>query len=217
MTQLIAEELILLIYGTDGTARRKGMRLDLAIGGALLLQLVQDGHLELVDKKIEATGKPDRPAHPELAAALAIAEVKPRSPGALLTKLTRKTRRRLLDGLVASRVLATQPRAPFGKRYPLADPAPRDRALRRLRVAVIDGGQPDQRTATLISMIQAAGLASRIFPDDDQKAVKARLAQLAEADPESEPVRKAIQAAIMSQIVGIVIQVVIMVVSSSGD
>jgi len=39
MALLIAEELLLVAYREDGTAHGKGSELDLALGGALLVEL----------------------------------------------------------------------------------------------------------------------------------------------------------------------------------
>jgi hypothetical protein len=199
MTQLIAEQLLLLAYRPDGTSRGKGTELDMALGGALLTELALEGYVELIGNRLAAIPDRGRPVHPELAVAFDAAAAKPRAPKGLVPKLAKGTRRRLLAGLVAAGVLTEQPRRVFGvfpgRRFPLADPVPRDEALHRLRTAVIDGQQPDQRTAALASLIQAARLGARIFPDDDRRAVKARLAELAEGDWAATAVRKAIQAA----------------------
>ncbi|WP_037066294.1 GOLPH3/VPS74 family protein [Pseudonocardia acaciae] len=199
MTQLIAEQLLLLAYRPDGTAHGKGTELDMALGGALLTELALDGYLEVEEKEIAAAGGGSTPGNPVLAGALEEIAVKPRRPKACVSRLSKGARRRLLAGLVESGVLTEESRRVLGvfpgKRFPVADPGPREQALGRLRAAVVDGAEPDQRTAALAGLIQAAGLGRRVFPDDDQRAVKARLKELAEGDWAAEAVRKAIRAA----------------------
>lgn len=199
MTQLIAEQLLLLAYRPDGTARGKGTELDMGLGGALLAELAVDGHVEVGEKEVRVNRGRSRPEHPVLAAALAEIEVKALRPRACVLKLARGARREVLAALVGRGVLTEESRRVFGvfpgRRFPVADPAPREEALGRLRAAVIEGAEPDQRTAALAGLVQAAGLARRVFPDDDQRAVKARLKEIAEGDRAAEAVRRAIRAA----------------------
>lgn len=200
MTQLIAEELLLLVYRPDGTAYGKTIELDKALGGALLLELALDGRVDLVDKRLRPAGNAaQRPAHPELEKALALVEAKPRRPRQLVDKLSAGVRRRLSLGLVEAGVLTDESGRVLGifpwRRYPVSDPAPREDALRRLRTVVIEGAGPDPRTAALATLIMASGFAKRIFPGEDQRAVKARLKELAKGDWAGEAVRKAVQAA----------------------
>lgn len=218
MAQLIAEDLVLLIYRPDGTARGKGTKLDLALAGALLTELALQGHIELADKRLRSIDGVDRPEHPELAAALAHIAAKPRTPEAILPKLAKRLRPRLLTGLVTAGVLAREPRRVAGvipsARFPLIDAGPRDEVRRRLDIAVIQGGEASQRTAALASLIHTAGLASKIFPDNDKRAVRARLGELADGDWGSEALRKAIRAAIVSQAIAIAISTTISTIAN---
>jgi Golgi phosphoprotein 3 (GPP34) len=199
MAQLIAEQLLLLAYRPDGTARGKGMELDMALGGALLTELALGGYVEVDDARVTAHGGRSCPEHPALAAALAEIEATPRRAKACVAKLAKGARRRLLAALVERGVLRAEARRVLGvfpgRRFPVADPKPREEALARLRASVVDGAEPDERTAALAGLIQAAGLARRVFPDDDQRAVKARLREIAEGDWAAEAVRKAVRAA----------------------
>lgn len=200
MTQLIAEELLLLVYRLDGTAHGKTMELDKALGGALLMELALDGRIHLVGKCLwPAMDAGRRPCHPELGKALALVAERPRPPKQLVDKLSAGVRRRLSMELVEAGVLTDGFSWVLGifprQRYPVADPGPRKDAMRRLRAAVIEGADPDPRTAALATLILAAGLTRRIFPGEDQRAVKARLRELSEGDWAAEAVRKAVQAA----------------------
>jgi Golgi phosphoprotein 3 GPP34 len=199
MALLIAEELLLVAYREDGTAHGKGSELDAALGGALLVELALAGNVELTERDVVAAGQPPVPTHPELAAALTAIASKPRRPKSWVQRLAKGARRRLLDGLVERGVLAEEQYRRLGvfaaHRYPATDPAPRLEIEGRLRAAVVDGGQPDERTAALASMIAAAGLERRVFPQDDRKLVKRRLKEIAEGDAVADAVRKTIRAA----------------------
>jgi hypothetical protein len=199
MALLIAEELLLVAYREDGTAHGKGSELDLALGGALLVELALAGNVELTDSDVVASGQRPVPTEPELAAALTAIATKPRRPKAWVQRLAKGVRRRLLDDLVAGGVLTEREYRRLGvfaaRAYPVADPAPRQEIAGRLRAAVIDGELPDERTAALASMIAAAGLERRVFPEDDRKLVKRRLKEIAEGDVVAAAVRRTIQAA----------------------
>ena len=199
MALLIAEELLLVAYREDGTAHGKGSELDLALGGALLVELALAGNVELTDSDVVASGQRPVPTEPELAAALTAIATKPRRPKAWVQRLAKGVRRRLLDDLVARGVLTEREYRRLGvfaaRAYPAADPAPRQEIEGRLRAAVVDGELPDERTAALASMIAAAGLERRVFPEDDRKLVKRRLKEIAEGDVVAAAVRRTIQAA----------------------
>lgn len=219
MALMIAEELLLLVHRPDGTARGKGARMDLALAGGLLTELALDGHIELADKRLRAIDGVGRPEHAELATALAHIAAKPRPPEAVLPKLAKRLRQRLLTGLVTTGVLAEDPRRlgvlPTG-RYPLIYPGPRDEVRHRLDSAVIDGNEPDERTSALASLIHSAGLQSRVYPDSDKKVIKARLGELTEGNWDSEALHKAIQAAIVSQIVAIAVSATISTIANNN-
>jgi hypothetical protein len=199
MALLIAEELLLVAYREDGTAHGKGSELDIALGGALLVELALAGNVELTDKDVIAAGQLPVPTEPELAAALTAIATKPRRPKSWVQRLAKGARRRLLDDLVARGVLAEEEYRRLGvfaaRRYPATDPAAREEIEGRLRAAVVDGELPDERTAALASMIAAAGLERRVFPDDDRKLVKRRLKEIADGDAVAEAVRRTIRAA----------------------
>jgi hypothetical protein len=199
MALMIAEELLLLAYREDGTAHGKGTELDVALGGALLVELALAGNVELTDTDVVASGQRPVPSQSELAAALTAIASKPRRPRSWVQRLAKGARRRLLDDLVARGVLTEQEYRRLGvfpaRRYPAADPAPREEIEGRLRAAVVDGEQPDERTAALASMIAAAGLERRVFPQDDRKLVKRRLKEIAEGDAVAAAVRRTIRAA----------------------
>ena len=193
---LIAEELLLVASAPDGTGLGRSMELDCALGGALLIELVLDGHAELDGKVIRARAAP--PAQRRLVEARDIVAARARRPKALVTRLRRGVRQRLLADLVGSGVLADEPYRWLGliplHRYPVIDARSRDEVLDRLRAAVLDGQRPSQRTAALAGMISAAKLEKRVFPDGNRREVRRRLREIAEGDWAAKAVRDAIAA-----------------------
>jgi hypothetical protein len=196
MELLLAEELLLVAYTPEGTARGQGAELDCALGGALLLELVLDGHLELDGKLVRATGKV--PTRPMLRAAYDQVAGKPRRPQAWVTRLSKDTRKRLLHRMVEIGVLEDVTYKTLGvftrHRFPVRNVAARDAVLARLRDVVLDGSEPDERTAGLVTVIGAAKLERRIFPDADRRAVQRRMKEIADAPWAARAVRKAIEA-----------------------
>ena len=199
MPLLISEELVLLALRPDGSLAGQDLHLKHALGGALLTELVLDGHAELEGNVVvPAEGHP-RPTHPVLAQALdEVATRRRHRPKAWVSRLARSARRDLLAGLVEAGILTEERHRVLGilprSRHPLAEPAARDEPLGRLRAAVLDGATPEPRTAALAGMVSAAGLDRAVFPDADRRAVRRRLKEIAEGDWAAKAVRQAIAA-----------------------
>jgi hypothetical protein len=130
--------------------------------------------------------------------ALASIAAKPRRPDKVVRELAKgapeRTRARLTERGVLTR---KRRRQLFGstEKYTLADADATEEPLNRLRAAVIDRGAPDERTAALAGLVHAAKLTSRVFPRDDRRAVKRRLAEIADGDWSAAAVRRVIAAA----------------------
>ncbi|WP_448699200.1 GOLPH3/VPS74 family protein [Streptomyces avidinii] len=79
------------------------------------------------------------------------------------------------------------------RRYPEADGTV-ERALReRLRGVVLDGAEPDERTAGLIALIHSAKLHRLAFPARQPDGLTARTAEIAAGQWAAESVRLAIR------------------------
>lgn len=78
------------------------------------------------------------------------------------------------------------------RRYPEAEATAETGLRSRLADVVLNGHQPDARTAALISILHAAKLWGKGFPDSDRRTVKTRMAEISEGQPVSPSVRKAI-------------------------
>lgn len=195
----LTDELLLLGYDdTRGKPVLGTYRLDLALAGAVLLDLTLAGRID-VDGKHVAVRDPAPTDDPVADAALArIAADKPRTPQAWVERLQKGLRDRVLDRLVAQgavervedRVLGFIPRT----RYPAGDPRPEADARARLDGAIRHGVRPDARTAALASLVLAAGLTRTVVPDMPERDAKRRLRELTAGDWAGPAVRKAIDA-----------------------
>jgi Golgi phosphoprotein 3 GPP34 len=198
MPLLIAEEVLLLAHRADGKCTVGRIELDSALGGALLVELALAGLVDVTDKRVAARDG-SAPVEPALAEALARIAERPRRPKVLVRRLARKAKGQLLDGLVARGVLAQERNRVLGvlpgRRYPLVETAVREDIERRLRAAVLEGQRPDQRTAALASIVHAAKMGRRVFPDGNRAAVKRRLEVLSEGEWAADAVRAAIRSA----------------------
>lgn len=86
--------------------------------------------------------------------------------------------------------------------YPELDPEPERRFIERLRTAIFEDGEADERTAALVSLADAADLLRPVYGRKELRARKKRIAALAETDAAAgavgatiEAVRRAITAA----------------------
>jgi hypothetical protein len=169
------------------------------LGGALLVELVLDGNVTLDGADVAAVGNAPAPAAPALAEALALVAAKPGRPKACVQRLAKGAADRARAGLLARGVLVEARGRLLGvfpvRRYETVEPALGEAVLARLRASVVDGARPDERTAALVSLLHAARLGGQVFPDADRRAVRRRLAEIAEGDWAAEAVRKAIRAA----------------------
>ncbi len=195
---LIAEELLLVTVGPNGKGPARGTEVDCALGGALLVELVLDGQVELDGKVVRRSQTPVPPSAPMLREAADGIAGRPRRPKAVVSRLRKGARRRVLAGLVSSGALADERYRWLGlitrRRYPVADAHTRDEVMGRLREAVLDGQPPSPRTAALASMVSAGKLERRVFPDADRRQVRRRLREIAEGEWAAKAVRDAIAA-----------------------
>lgn len=65
-------------------------------------------------------------------------------------------------------------------RYPGADGTVEEALRLRLAAAVLEGQEPDDRTAALVVLLHGGGFHRLVFPDADQPQVQRRMAELAQ-------------------------------------
>lgn len=207
----LADELVLLAYDDEGSAKLGQPSLGYGLAGALLVELALAGRVDVVDKKVTVLD-PTPVGVPVVDEALArIAADKPRKAKAWVDKLSKGLTEKVLDGLVAAgvlrreegRVLWVFPRT----RYPSpgsVEPAAETDARRRLVEAVRGDGPVEPRTAALCTLVKAVQYDRKVFADLPRDRVKARLKEISEGDWVAEAVRKAVeevQAAVVAAVV----------------
>jgi hypothetical protein len=210
----LAEEFLLLAYADDGTPLTDGMHLDNGLGGAVLLDLAMASRIDVVDKRVVVlnaapTGEPL--VDQALERIGRASDDKPRKPGYWVSKFAQDTRPRVLEKLVADRVLTMEKDRVLGvfprTRYPAAqgtEPAVETDARQRMRVAVLGDGTVEPRTAALCALVAATELDRKVFADLDRKRVKARLQEISQGEWAAKAVRatiEEIQSAILIAIV----------------
>ncbi|TCP54834.1 Golgi phosphoprotein 3 GPP34 [Tamaricihabitans halophyticus] len=217
MRATIAEELLLLrLDDEDGKKRGDSTKMGFGVVGAHLLELGLAGRVELEGKKIAVRG--DSPvgeaATDEVLQALTEAK-RPATPHTWMSKLSSKSTKATMESLVDKGFVHEEERKVLGlfpgKRYPAADDSAEADARRRLRTVLIEGQRPDARTAALVGMVHATGLAKSLFPESDGKEIAKRAKEIAESgdDLASDAVTKtvaavstAVQTAVMAAVGG---------------
>ena len=184
---ILPEEIVLLtLDDTTGDALgRSGMAADLALAGAVLMELSlanrvdNDGH-RLVLHSGAPTGAPVL----DDSLRLLSLEAPPDSRGALMLLLREApaSRAAVLDRLVAAGLLQRERGGflrLFGTRYPKTPGRPEtDEVRARLRALVAGSDIPEPRDALLLGLVRAAGLVRLLFSEAELDRHRARIDRL---------------------------------------
>lgn len=207
----VAEELLLLTYdNTTGRARLGGTQLTAALAGAAIVELTLDGALRLTGAgepgiakgRLVSTGQ--QPGDPRLAELVTVSHG--RKPKDAIGKVggtgswrnrSRDLREALLRDLAAAGEITEVKNKVLGL-FPTTAWKPRPdgekaRIEQRLHAVVVDGTDPDDRTAALISILHAVDMLPKLFPGADKRAVVRRGKAISESEWGGPAVRKAVQ------------------------
>jgi len=199
-----AEELLLLALNDEkGTVLiRASTALPYGLTGALIIELAWAGLVRLEGKElIPETRGSARDGLLDGILEKIRASKKPRTIGHWVTKFGfsgGKLKRELLDRLVAKRVLGREegrvlwifPTA----RYPQADTRPEYAIRERIRSVLRGMARPDERTAALISLVEACDLTAALFDKGERRDAKKRAKEITKGHPIGSAVAKAIEA-----------------------
>ncbi|MEV7440184.1 GPP34 family phosphoprotein [Streptomyces sp. NPDC091204] len=197
----LAEEIVLLSLDDESGETRRRQSAGWAAAAAILLELVMAERVSVADKYLELHDT--TPTGEELLDGRILSMegwLRGRAKRRVTDWLTRDQSKavgaaveRLVErGLVTAEVHKVLGMFPQ-KRYPETDGAA-ERALReRLHAVVIEGAEPDERTAGLIALIHATGLHRLAFPDRRRDAVAPRTAEIAAGQWAAESVRAAVR------------------------
>lgn len=201
---LIAEDLLLL--ATDdatGKTTVSSMQLDPALAGAVLMELVILGRVNLEGDgrkaRVVATD-PTLPGDPVLDLALqTLFDLGPTKPVHAIGKLAKGLRDRLNDALVERGILRRESGKILGlfptTRWPAQDQGPEAGIRASVVPALVLGQEPDGRTAAIISVLTAADMLRTVVDRPDHKVAKARGKEIGAGNWATDSVRKVIQEA----------------------
>jgi hypothetical protein len=185
---LIAEELLLLLLDDEkGTASAWVTGDDNALAGALLLDRQLGAEVPEVDDehdvKYWVRKLPSRlkPIKQHVAA------------GLVERGILDEERSKRLGGLLGTDV-----------RFPARDPEPERELRARLRSVLVDGVEPDDRTAMLIALLVPLDLVKKVVERPERRAAKER----AKAIADRGPVGDAVDAEVQRQVTAIVVTTV---------
>lgn len=206
MDTLIAEDLLLLLLDDQKGTMASSTHERPLLGGALLIELSLAGQVEVEHTRIlrtaraRATGQGGTPTDPLLADALSVVAEKSRSAQQLVDRLGKGARQALLDRLVErglleqrrSKVLGLFPRTT----WPAADARHESEVRKRLQASLVEGREPDPRTAALAALLAAVDRAHKVVERGavPAKTVKKRAKELGEGQWASDAVRASVQA-----------------------
>ena len=202
---LIAEDLLLLLLD-DQSGKPNTGHLDLALGGAVLVDLALEGLVEVASHGSLLGSAKLRRAPGAMAgdrilagALAAVAENKPaqklvvRVGKGLLDPLAERQRRRGVLDRREEKVLGLVTRT----RWPSRDPSRKEAIRRGLVVILVQGGRADARSAALIGLLLAVHRLHRTVshPDASARSVKKRAKEVAEESWASPTIKDAVAVA----------------------
>jgi hypothetical protein len=221
---LTAELLLLILDDDEGKPMVDTTKRKAGVAGAAVLQLVLDGALDLGPgdaKRARLVAVPGaaEPRSPVLVEARdrAVAQ-KPKDAVARIggasdwkgraDDLQEAVLAELADAGVLERVERTHVGLFTSKRWVLLRPEVEAEITRRI-AAVLDGGQPDSRTAALLALANAVGVLPKVFPDRDKKAMRQRAKEIEQLSWGGEAVSRAIADVQAAVVVAVMVPAVV--------
>lgn len=201
MRVTLGEEITLLSLDDESGATEDWSATGWGVAGGILLELVMagrvavsGGRLEVVDRT--PTGVPLLDGRLERIAGWTDGGNR-RKASDWLAKDRTDSVRAAVDSL-CERGLVTEERVRVlglfrARRYPEADSSVERELRERLVSVVVDGADPDDRTAGLIALLHAAQLYRQAFPGLPRKRIEPRMAEIAEGNRAGDSVREAIR------------------------
>ncbi|SDT53436.1 GOLPH3/VPS74 family protein [Actinoplanes derwentensis] len=170
---LLVEDLLLLLMDDEtGTPAGAGT-LPYTLGGAVLVELALLGRVDTTgaggfsgEKVIAVEGEPL--ADPLLRQAYEKVAEKPRGVQTLLLQIGGNLWNDVVDRLVGQGLVRRESRKVLGlfrtTRLPAADGQREQETRDRIRAVLVDGAEPDTRTAALIALLSASGALPALRP-----------------------------------------------------
>ncbi|MCL2535887.1 MAG: GPP34 family phosphoprotein, partial [Nocardiaceae bacterium] len=146
---------------------------------------------------VRRDGSPDDPI---LARALEVIREAPRpmTPETAIEKLDTEIRAAVFQRVIDRGWVRENRRKILGifpsTSWPALDESHERDVRRVLEQVLVEGLDPDPRTAALVSLLSAVDAAARAFPDADRKAIRKRAKEIADGEWAGAAVRKAVDA-----------------------
>jgi hypothetical protein len=205
---LLAEDLLLLLTDDEtGKLAASSAEVDVALGGALLVELALMDRADVAgsDERVREGRLLVRDANPTgddlLDEALAIVERKEgKKPQSVVTRLGKHVRVRLYQRLAQGGLLRAEEDRILGifprHRWPAADAAHEVSLRAGLATALRDGTTTDERTGALVSLLHALDATHEVMDPASiglsKKELKYNAKRIAEGDWAAKAVRRAI-------------------------
>jgi hypothetical protein len=203
---LIAEDLLLLLLD-DESGKRQTEQLEIALGGAVLVELAIGGMVEVANTRslwrsakvwpVEGA----RPGDPVLTAAWATVGEKERTAQSLVERLGKGLDQTLCGRLAERGILERRDEKVLGlfhrTRWPARDSLHEESVRRALTTVLVEGNDPDPRTGALVALLHAVDRAHKSVPHDglSDREVKKRAKEVADGQWAAKAVKDAIAAA----------------------
>ncbi len=222
---MLAEDVLLLLTDdATGKSLVDSTRLDLALAGALLVDLIEQGRVDISEagKGIKpgrvVVSDPTPTGDPLLDDALRrIAAARPVKPEYLLSRLGKGVRSELLARLAQRGVLRAEEGRILGifptRSWPAADSSHEEAVRHGLYEVLVSNRSPAPEEIALISLLSAVDRTPKVLADSglDKAELKRRAKAVTEGEVAGEAVNKAVAAISAAVVVGIAAAV-----SSSG-
>lgn len=204
VTLLAEDVLLLLIDDATGKVLLDRTRLDRVLAGAVLVELafaervapappggpVKAGRIVVLDRRPLGNGILDE--------ALARLDGKPARPARAVEKLVKGLRAALLTRIVDAGFVRVEHRTRLGvfptTAWPTAQPGYEARIRRSLSEVLLDGREPDTRTAAVIALLTAVDAVPKVVPARDRRALVRRARAVSQSDWAVKAVRDAVDA-----------------------
>lgn len=209
-TLTLSEEVMLLSLDDDSGAAKERTNVGWAAGGGVLVELTLAGRVDISGNKVSVrdtapTGVP----YLDDELARVVEHGKPWKVQDCLRAVSKEAADGATQALVDRGVLREEKKKVLGlfptRRYPEVDGTGEDEVRRRLDRVIVEGADPDERTASLVALLHGARLRGLAFPQrEGRKQIEARMAEIAEGQWVQPAVRRAIdqaQAAMMAVMV----------------
>jgi hypothetical protein len=206
---LLAEDLLLLLTDDDtGRLVADGAQVDIALGGARLVELTLLGRVDITGEDEGRKGRlvvrSSEPLEdPLLQDALdTCVRHEGKKPQSVVGPLGKKLREELYRRLTDNGVLRAEQGRVLGifptKRWPAADAAHERQVRAALEQALLTGLPPEPRTAALVSLLRALRTLHKVVPPKhhglSRRDLDRRAKEIGEGDWGSAAVRKAVDA-----------------------